>query len=56
MACETCKGYYQCGCDILKMKEEVKQLQERIELLNYRIKDRVAQFNEVNEGHASMTP
>ena len=56
MACGNgCNGYYQCGCDIINMKKEIKQMAERTELLQYRIKDRVAEFNQVNEGKATMT-
>jgi hypothetical protein len=54
MACATCGGYYQCGCDILSMKAEVKRLEERAALLRNEIFYRVVEFNNVNKGECTM--
>jgi hypothetical protein len=51
MACGNgCGGYYACGCDILRMKEQVAQKKKEIELLQHRINARVEEFNRDNSG------
>jgi hypothetical protein len=55
MACSgPCNGYYHCGCDIIAMKKEVAVKKMEVELLEYKIKDRIEVFNRANEGRAPL--
>ena len=41
MACSgPCNGYYVCFCDLIKMKEELKQKKLEIEILEFKINKR----------------
>lgn len=54
MVCSNCNGYYSCGCDILKMREQIKIKKLEIVDLEQRVEKRVQEFNKDNEGHSKL--